>query len=121
MDAVIQTFIVVGFLIVVLVFSPKYSKNIPNAAVDDDDDEDLMEPADDEEIKDGQWLGVTVRSQGVGGKVKTLTLKVFLSIFLLMFRLLILCIRFWFAHIVIYLGLGSRSTVAVSAMCWATT
>ncbi|XP_020290925.1 integrin alpha-PS1 isoform X2 [Pseudomyrmex gracilis] len=30
--------------------------------------EDLVPPGNDE-IKDGQWLGVTVRSQGVGGKV----------------------------------------------------
>lgn len=28
-----------------------------------------MPPDDTEEIKNGQWMGVTVRSQGVGGKV----------------------------------------------------
>jgi len=30
--------------------------------------DDLVPPGNDE-IKDNQWLGVTVRSQGVGGKV----------------------------------------------------
>lgn len=30
---------------------------------------DLMPPDETEEIKDGQWMGVTVRSQGIGGKV----------------------------------------------------
>ncbi|XP_036318657.1 integrin alpha-PS1 isoform X3 [Rhagoletis pomonella] len=35
---------------------------------DSDDIEELQEPSDDE-IKEGQWLGVTVRSQGLGGKV----------------------------------------------------
>lgn len=30
--------------------------------------DDLVPPGKDE-IKDNQWLGVTVRSQGVGGKV----------------------------------------------------
>lgn len=30
---------------------------------------DLMEPLENQEIKNGQWLGVTVRSQGIGGKV----------------------------------------------------
>lgn len=30
--------------------------------------DDLIPPGNDE-IKDNQWLGVTVRSQGVGGKV----------------------------------------------------
>ncbi|KAL1137846.1 hypothetical protein AAG570_009542 [Ranatra chinensis] len=34
----------------------------------DIDDDNLMPPLDDE-VKDGQWLGVTVRSQGTGGKV----------------------------------------------------
>lgn len=28
-----------------------------------------MPPDDTEEIKNGQWMGVTVRSQGIGGKV----------------------------------------------------
>jgi len=28
-----------------------------------------LSPPQDDEIKDGQWLGVTVRSQGRGGKV----------------------------------------------------
>ncbi|XP_034942009.1 integrin alpha-PS1 isoform X2 [Chelonus insularis] len=32
-------------------------------------DSDELNPPGDDEIKDGQWLGVTVRSQGVGGKV----------------------------------------------------
>lgn len=32
------------------------------------DSDDLVPPGKDE-IKDNQWLGVTVRSQGVGGKV----------------------------------------------------
>ncbi|XP_060662145.1 integrin alpha-PS1 isoform X1 [Drosophila nasuta] len=31
-------------------------------------DDELIEPSDDE-IKEGQWMGVTVRSQGLGGKV----------------------------------------------------
>ncbi|XP_013118414.2 integrin alpha-PS1 isoform X1 [Stomoxys calcitrans] len=35
---------------------------------DSDDIEELAEPSDDE-IKEDQWLGVTVRSQGLGGKV----------------------------------------------------
>ncbi|XP_037937468.1 integrin alpha-PS1 isoform X2 [Teleopsis dalmanni] len=35
---------------------------------DSDDVEELFVPSDDE-IKEGQWLGVTVRSQGLGGKV----------------------------------------------------
>ncbi|XP_075155333.1 multiple edematous wings isoform X2 [Haematobia irritans] len=35
---------------------------------DSDDKEELAEPSDDE-IKEDQWLGVTVRSQGLGGKV----------------------------------------------------
>ncbi|XP_058978100.1 integrin alpha-PS1 isoform X2 [Musca domestica] len=35
---------------------------------DSDDVEELMEPSEDE-IKEDQWLGVTVRSQGLGGKV----------------------------------------------------
>jgi len=30
--------------------------------------DDLVPPGNDE-IKDNQWLGVTVRSQGIGGKV----------------------------------------------------
>lgn len=30
--------------------------------------DDLIEPGTDE-VKDNQWLGVTVRSQGAGGKV----------------------------------------------------
>lgn len=30
--------------------------------------DDLISPGNDE-IKDNQWLGVTVRSQGIGGKV----------------------------------------------------
>lgn len=30
---------------------------------------DLMPPDENEEIKNGQWMGVTVRSQGIGGKV----------------------------------------------------
>lgn len=30
---------------------------------------DLMPPDEAEEIKNGQWMGVTVRSQGIGGKV----------------------------------------------------
>nr|XP_036220960.1 integrin alpha-PS1 isoform X2 [Bactrocera oleae] len=34
---------------------------------DSDDIEELQEPSDDE-IKEGQWLGVTVRSQGLGGR-----------------------------------------------------
>ncbi|XP_054088332.1 integrin alpha-PS1 isoform X1 [Zeugodacus cucurbitae] len=34
----------------------------------DSDIEELQEPSNDE-IKEGQWLGVTVRSQGLGGKV----------------------------------------------------
>ncbi|XP_046412841.1 integrin alpha-PS1 isoform X1 [Neodiprion fabricii] len=33
------------------------------------DSEDLVAPNNESEIKDNQWLGVTVRSQGVGGKV----------------------------------------------------
>ncbi len=28
-----------------------------------------MPPDESEEIKNGQWMGVTVRSQGIGGKV----------------------------------------------------
>lgn len=36
---------------------------------DDEDEENLMGPSIDLEVKDGQWMGVTVRSQGVGGKV----------------------------------------------------
>lgn len=39
-------------------------------AYDSDDVEELFEPSDDE-IKEDQWLGVTVRSQGLGGKVST--------------------------------------------------
>lgn len=39
------------------------------AASDDEDISDLREPLRRQEIKDGQWMGVTVRSQGVGGKV----------------------------------------------------
>lgn len=35
----------------------------------EDDVSKLREPSLDEEIKNGQWMGVTVRSQGVGGKV----------------------------------------------------
>lgn len=30
---------------------------------------DLIPPHETEEIKNGQWMGVTVRSQGIGGKV----------------------------------------------------
>lgn len=45
--------------IIVLLSSPAY---------DSDDVEELMEPSEDE-IKEDQWLGVTVRSQGLGGKV----------------------------------------------------
>lgn len=39
-------------------------------AYDSDDIEELQEPSKDE-IKEGQWLGVTVRSQGLGGRVST--------------------------------------------------
>lgn len=39
------------------------------AAVDDEEVEDLNGPLEDQEIKDGQWMGVTVRSSGQGGKV----------------------------------------------------
>lgn len=28
-----------------------------------------LEPPLDDEIKDGQWLGVSLQSQGIGGKV----------------------------------------------------
>lgn len=38
------------------------------------DDEDavfeLAPPTDSEEIKEDQWMGVTVRSQSIGGKVR---------------------------------------------------
>ena len=33
------------------------------------DQDDLREP-DQDEIKDGQWMGVTVKSQGRGGNVR---------------------------------------------------
>lgn len=36
----------------------------------DSDDEDLNPPLFEQEIKDGQWMGATVRSQGLAGKVK---------------------------------------------------
>lgn len=36
----------------------------------DSDDEELSPPLFKQEIKDGQWMGVTVRSQGLAGKVK---------------------------------------------------
>ena len=42
-------------------------------AYDSDDIEELQEPSDDE-IKEGQWLGVTVRSQGLGGRVNMMKL-----------------------------------------------
>ncbi|XP_073832470.1 multiple edematous wings isoform X3 [Musca autumnalis] len=45
----------------------KESMNLVSA-YDSDDVEELMEPSEDE-IKEDQWLGVTVRSQGLGGKV----------------------------------------------------
>lgn len=38
-------------------------------AVDDIDENKLEPPTLTEELKDDQWLGVTVRSQGIGGKV----------------------------------------------------
>lgn len=38
--------------------------------MDDEDIDDLREPVESLEIKNGQWLGVTVRSQGIGGKVR---------------------------------------------------
>lgn len=38
-------------------------------AVDDEDVKDLREPLFHQEIKNDQWMGVTVRSQGIGGKV----------------------------------------------------
>jgi hypothetical protein len=38
------------------------------------DSQNLMPPGDDE-IKDGQWLGVTVRSMGPGKKVMVCTLQ----------------------------------------------
>jgi len=37
-------------------------------SVADLESDDLIPPSNDE-IKDNQWLGVTVRSQGAGGKV----------------------------------------------------
>ncbi|XP_057322797.1 integrin alpha-PS1 isoform X1 [Microplitis mediator] len=37
--------------------------------IDPNIDSDELIPPGNDEIKDGQWLGVTVRSQGVGGKV----------------------------------------------------
>lgn len=37
---------------------------------DDEDVSDLMPPLQRQEIKNGQWMGVTVRSQGIGGKVR---------------------------------------------------
>jgi hypothetical protein len=43
-------------------------------AIDEDDDYQLNEPLADSEIKNGQWMGVTVRSQGAGGKVIMKTL-----------------------------------------------
>lgn len=33
------------------------------------EDSDELKPPLQDEIKDGQWMGVTVRSQGVGGMV----------------------------------------------------
>lgn len=48
-----------------------------NVDADDDDVSDLMEPVENQEIKNGQWLGVTVRSQGNGGKVRILALVYF--------------------------------------------
>lgn len=48
----------------------------PNDTDPEDDFSQLHEPNKDEEIKDGQWMGVTVRSQGVGGKV-SLTMQFF--------------------------------------------
>lgn len=35
----------------------------------DGEDEELSPPLFKQEIKDGQWMGVTVRSQGLAGKV----------------------------------------------------
>lgn len=32
-------------------------------------DDNSLSPPSEEEIKDDQWLGVTLKSQGVGGKV----------------------------------------------------
>lgn len=49
----------------------------PNDTDPEDDFSQLHEPNKDEEIKDGQWMGVTVRSQGVGGKVSCLTMQFF--------------------------------------------
>lgn len=49
-------------------YSKFYLFIILRAAYDSDDVEELTEPSDDE-IKEDQWLGVTVRSQGLGGKV----------------------------------------------------
>lgn len=42
---------------------------ISRAAVEDEDVKDLRPPLFNQEIKNDQWMGVTVRSQGVGGKV----------------------------------------------------
>lgn len=35
-------------------------------------DSTKLSPPKSDEIKDGQWLGVIVRSQGIGGKVMVL-------------------------------------------------
>ncbi|XP_054088333.1 integrin alpha-PS1 isoform X2 [Zeugodacus cucurbitae] len=47
---------------------PMVFMNLVSAYDSDSDIEELQEPSNDE-IKEGQWLGVTVRSQGLGGKV----------------------------------------------------
>jgi len=43
-------------------------------------DSTKLSPPKNDEIKDGQWLGVIVRSQGRGGKVMVLLKYIYLSI-----------------------------------------
>jgi len=44
-------------------------------------DSTKLSPPKSDEIKDGQWLGVIVRSQGIGGKVMVLFKHIYITYF----------------------------------------
>lgn len=50
--------------------------------------DDLIPPSSDE-IKEGQWMGVTVRSQGVGGKVSIEFIFIHTNVYIILWNFLI--------------------------------
>ena len=62
---------IIWLLVVIIIYY------LINCLILDIESDDLIPPGNDE-IKDNQWLGVTVRSQGIGGKVMVWILSHFI-------------------------------------------